>query len=424
MKRLLAASLLLLVPVGSASAQVDFEQNVKPIFQKHCVRCHGPENQKAGLRLDTAATALAGNDAGKVIVPGKAADSRLVKALAGAKDVPTMPPPARPRMQPDEIATIRRWIDAGAVAPKNEVVVPAHVDSDHWAFQPIAKPELPDVANDPWVKNPIDRFILARLRDEKLTQSAEADRATLIRRVSLDITGLPPTPEEVADFLADTRPDAYERLVDRLLASPHYGERWTRHWLDLARYGDSHGFTIDGPRSMWPYRDWVIDAINQDMPVDRFIVDQLAGDLRPRATLADRIATGFHRNTPTNQEGGIDVEMFRVESVVDRVNTTGAVFLGLTVGCCQCHDHKYDPISQREYYRMFAFFNTCDEPTLSLPTVAEKKRLAEIQTKMADLENALKGLDTTSDERMFAWHAKLEADLELRNVAVPPACRG
>jgi mono/diheme cytochrome c family protein len=416
MKRLLAALFLCLLFVGVAAAQDDFVKNVQPILQKHCIRCHGPANQKAGLRLDTATTALAGNDAGKVIVPGKSAESRLMKALLGAKDVPTMPPPARPRMQPEEIAAIRRWIDAGAVAPKNEVVAPAHVDSDHWSFQPIARPEQPDV-NDPWVKNPIDRFILARLRDEKLTPSPEADRTTLIRRVSLDLTGLPPTPAEVADFLADARPDAYDRLVDRLLASPHYGERWARHWLDLARYGDSHGFTIDGPRSMWPYRDWVIGALNKDLPIDRFIVDQLAGDLLPKAGVADKVATGFHRNTPTNQEGGIDIEMFRVESVIDRVNTTGTVFLGLTVGCCQCHDHKYDPISQREYYRLFAFFNNCDEPTLSLPTAAEKKRIAEHQAKIVALEKELKGVDGTSDEKMFAWHARLEADLEMRNEA-------
>ena len=416
MKRVLPTLLLGLFPVAVASAQDDFVRSVQPILQKHCVRCHGPANQKAGLRLDTATTALAGNDAGKVIVPGKSADSRLVKALAGAKDVPLMPPAVRPRMKPEEIATIRRWIDAGAVAPKNEVVVPAHVDSDHWAFQPIARPELPDVA-DPWIKNPIDRFILARLRDEKLTPSPEADRATLIRRVSLDLVGLPPTPDEVAAFLADTRPDAYERLVDRLLASPHYGERWARHWLDLARYGDSHGFTIDGPRSMWPYRDWVIDALNKDLPIDRFIIDQLAGDLLPKATVADKVATGFHRNTPTNQEGGIDVEMFRSESIIDRVNTTGTVFLGLTVGCCQCHDHKYDPISQREYYRLFAFFNNCDEPTLSLPTAAEKKKSADLQARIAELEKTLKGLDGTSDAKMFAWHARLEADLEMRNEA-------
>jgi hypothetical protein len=416
MKRLLATLLLGLFPVGVASAQDDFVKNVQPILQKHCVRCHGLENQKAGLRLDTATTAVAGNDAGKVIVPGKSADSRLVKALLGAKDVPLMPPAVRPRMKPEEIAIIRRWIDAGAVGPKNEVVAPAHVDSDHWAFQPIERREFPDVG-DPWVKNPIDRFIATRLRDEKLTPSPEADRATLIRRVSLDLIGLPPTPKEVADFLADTRPDAYDRLVDRLLASPHYGERWARHWLDLARYGDSHGFTIDGPRSIWPYRDWVIDALNKDLPIDRFIIDQLAGDLLPKATMADKVATGFHRNTPTNQEGGIDVEMFRIESIIDRVNTTGAVFLGLTVGCCQCHDHKYDPVSQREYYRMFAFFNNCDEPALSLPTAVEKKKIADHQAKIAELEKALKGVDGTSDAKMFAWHAQLEADLELRNVA-------
>ncbi|PYM13013.1 MAG: hypothetical protein DME18_10020, partial [Verrucomicrobia bacterium] len=221
---------------------------------------------------------------------------------------------------------------------------------------------MPPLVKRPgWARNPIDRFVLARLEQEGIAASPEAGRATLIRRLSLDLCGLPPSPEEVEEFLRDTRPDAYERVVDRLLASPHYGERWGRWWLDAARYADSNGYSIDAPRQIWKYRDWVIDALNRDLPFDQFAVWQLAGDLLPDATLEQKIATGFHRNTQINQEGGIDPEQFRVESVVDRVNTTATVFLGVTLACAQCHDHKFDPLTQREYYQMFAFFNNTGE---------------------------------------------------------------
>ena len=244
----------------------------------------------------------------------------------------------------------------------------------HWAFIPPRRPAVPEVAKPGWARNPIDRFILARLERAGLAPSPEADRATLLRRLSLDLIGLPPSPEEVDAFLADRSAGAYERAVDRLLASPHFGERWARPWLDQARYADSNGYNIDAPRSIWKYRDWVIAAFNADMPFDQFTIDQIAGDLRPGASLGPRIATGFHRNTQINQEGGIDVEQFRVEAVVDRVNTTGTVFLGLTIGCAQCHDHKYDPISQREYYRLFAFFNNVDEPELEIAAPADLAR--------------------------------------------------
>ena len=238
-----------------------------------------------------------------------------------------------------------------------------------------------------------------------------ADRVTLLRRLSLDLTGLPPTPAAVDAFLKDQSPDAYEKLVDQPLASqPHYGERWARHWLDLARYADSNGFNIDAPRTIWPYRDWVIDAFNRDLPFDQFALKQLAGDLLPKATRADRVATGFHRNTLLNQEGGIDLEQFRVESVVDRVNTTGAVFLGLTLGCAQCHDHKFDPISQREYFQIFAFFNNQDEPTLALPTAAEQKKLQQISMQIAALKQAVQGLDLATPARAeAAWETQLTA---------------
>ncbi|MEN9678206.1 MAG: hypothetical protein RIS76_4102, partial [Verrucomicrobiota bacterium] len=235
---------------------------------------------------------------------------------------------------------------------------------DHWAFVPPRRTPPPTVHTAGWARNPIDLFVLRSIGNAGLTPTPEANRSTLLRRVSLDLLGLPPTPEEVDAFLRDQRPDAYERVVDRLLASPHYGERWGRHWLDVARYADSNGYSIDAPRSVWPWRDWVVAALNRDQRYDEFAVDQLAGDLHPQASLDQRVATGFHRNTQINEEGGIDPEQFRIEAVLDRVNTTGTAFLGLTVGCAQCHDHKFDPLSQREYFRLFAFFNTQDESSL------------------------------------------------------------
>jgi hypothetical protein len=252
-----------------------------------------------------------------------------------------------------------------------------------------------------WVRNPIDRFILARLESAKLTPSAEASRAALLRRVSLDLTGLPPSPEEIHAFLADSRPDAYERVVDRLLASPNYGERWGRHWLDVARYADSDGYTIDAPRSMWRYRDWVINAMNDDMPFDRFVIEQIAGDMLPNPTTDQLVATGFNRNSPSNYEGGIDFEQYRVEAVVDRVSTVGAAFLGLTVGCARCHDHKFDPISQKEFYQLFAYFNSTDEitseaerydfnrPILPVPTPEEVARKRAFDAQLSALSKEL-----------------------------------
>ena len=243
--------------------------------------------------------------------------------------------------------------------------------SRHWAFRPPVRVSPPRIAQPQWAQNPIDAFILHPPAAPAMSPSAHTARTTLLRRVSLDLTGLPPTPPELDAFLNDDRPDAYGRAVDRLLASPHFGERWGRHWLDAARYADSHGYSIDAPRSIWPWRDWVVRSLNQDLPFDDFVTDQLAGDLRPDATLDQRVATGFHRNTQINEEGGIDPEQFRIEAVLDRVGTTGTVLLGLTIACAQCHDHKYDPISQREYFRLYAFFNSQDEPSLEVAPVGE-----------------------------------------------------
>jgi mono/diheme cytochrome c family protein len=347
----------------------DYIRDVQPIFAKHCVRCHGPEIAQQDLRLDSIVGVSRGGNSGPSVLPGKAGESRLIDAVTTAKDAEAMPP--KDELDPlseAEVAILRQWVDAGATGPANAVEPPRKVPTTHWAFQPIDSPRPPAVASGDWCRNPIDRFILARLENEGLRPSPQAERPTLIRRLSLDLLGVPPSIHEVDEFVNNPSPDAYEELVERILSSPAYGERWGRHWLDQARYADSNGYTIDSARSMWKYRDWVIAAINADEPFDVFAEDQLAGDMVPNATQNQLIATGFHRNTLKNEEGGTDPEQFRVESVVDRVSTTGSVFLGLTVGCARCHDHKYDPISQREFYQLFAIFNSADEPTLDVPT--------------------------------------------------------
>jgi hypothetical protein len=408
MKPLLAALVCSLVLTGMAHADppVDYLRDIKPLLAKHCYECHGATKQRSGLRLDTAAAILRGGDSGPGVIPGKSVDSKLIKAVTGVEGTKQMPP-KEPRLDAKQIGLLRAWIDQGARAPRQEVAESASGGAKHWSFRAPARPPLPVVRNQAWVRTAIDRFILARLEKDGIEPSAEADRVTLIRRVSLDLTGLPPAPEEIDRFVADNRPDAYERLVDRLLASPHYGERWGRHWLDLARYADSNGYSIDAPRSIWKYRDWVIHALNRDLPFDQFVMEQLAGDLLPRAALDQKIATGFHRNTPINEEGGIDLEQFRIESVVDRVNTTGAVFLGLTLGCAQCHDHKYDPISQREYYQLFAFFNNCDEPVLEVPTAAQLQERRRLEAQIAVRRKRLETLDPTSDAKQAAWEKNL-----------------
>jgi cytochrome c553 len=377
MRRPLFFGSLLFASVAAAAEGPDFVRDVQPILVKHCVSCHGPTKKSSGLRVDTAAAVVKGGNRGAAVVPGKADASVLIHAVTGTRDTAVMPPKGPPLTE-QQIAVLKAWIAGGAKGPGDSGGADHKTRSDHWSFQPIARPAVPAVKNAGWVRNPIDAFILARLEKDGLTPSPAADRATLIRRLSLDLLGLPPSPAEVDDFLRDTRPDAYERLIDRLLASPHYGERWGRHWLDAARYADSNGYTIDSARSIWKYRDWVIAALNRDMPFSRFTIEQLAGDLLPAATVDQKIATGFHRNTMINEEGGTDREQFRVESVVDRVNTTGTVWLGLTVGCAQCHDHKYDPVSQRDYYRLFAFFNSADEPRLELATADDLKRRDEL----------------------------------------------
>ncbi len=267
--------LLAAVP-AEAPPSVDYTHDVKPILAQNCVKCHGADKRRGGLRLDTASGVRKGGDSGPAVAPGDSAKSRLFLAVTAADGVKPMPPTGQP-LGAAQVAVLKAWIDAGAPAPVDEVAAV----NKHWSFRPVVRPAEPAVKNEAWVRNPIDRFVLARLEKEGVAPSPEADRAVLIRRLSLDLLGLPPSPKEVDDFIADKAPDAYEKLVDRLLASPHYGERWGRHWLDQARYADSNGYSIDAPRSMWPYRDWVINAFNRDMPFDQFTIEQLAGDLLP-----------------------------------------------------------------------------------------------------------------------------------------------
>ncbi len=361
------------LPAPSLDA-VNFERDIEPVFAARCHVCHGPAQQMQGLRLDRGADALRGGYAGPVIIPGNSAESKLILMIAGAIDGKIMPP-AGDGLAEREVSLLRAWIDQGAVWPdSDEHATPDAVQTTaHWAFQAVSRPEPPAVKDGSWIRNPVDRFILERLDREGVEPSPEASRATLARRLSLDLTGLPLTLEEQEEFLSDDRPGAYEDLVDYLLESPHYAERWARLWLDLARYADSDGFRGDNFRPhAWRYRHWVIQAFDRDMPFDQFTREQIAGDILPDRKVDQHVATGFHRNTPTNTEGGSDPEEWRVEQVINRTNTVGTVWLGLTVGCAQCHDHKYDPLTQKDYYRLFAFFNDLEEVNIDAPLPGER----------------------------------------------------
>lgn len=333
---------------AAARPAPDFARDILPILRRHCFECHGAKKQEGELRLDVRQAAL---DHSSAIVPGDAISSEIYRRTTlPPGDEEIMPAVGKP-LTSRETDALQSWIDAGAVWPESVEL------TQHWAYVAPVRPALPDVRNVTWTNNGIDRFVLNRLEDEGLKPSPEADRATLIRRASLDLIGLPPTPAVVAAFVRDARKDAYERVVDRLLDSPQFGERWARPWLDLARYADSHGFQRDDLRDIWAYRDWVIRALNADLPFDQFTIEQIAGDLLPGATEEQKIATGFNRCTMTNVEAGTDPEETRTNQVIDRVNTTATVWLGSTLECAQCHDHKYDPFSQKEYYQFFAFFN-------------------------------------------------------------------
>ena len=355
---------------GEQQSQGDerfFRQRIEPVLKRECFGCHSAagKSAKGGLRLDSRAALRAGGESGAVIVAGNAAQSLLMQALQ--HDDLKMPPAKR--LSDKVLKDFATWINAGAIDPRAESDKPA---SGHWAFQPISNPTPPPI-HDPWIQNDVDRFVLQKLRERKWTPSPLADKRTLIRRVYLDLIGLLPTEQQVQTFLNNPNEDAWEQVIDALLASPQYGERWGRHWLDVARYADSNGYEADLPRPhAWRWRDWVIHALNTDMPFDQFTVEQLAGDLLPDATIAQQLATGFHRNTLFNTEGGVDREEDRVKRTVDRTNTLGQVWLGLTLKCCQCHAHKYDPISQHEYYSLYAFFNSLNESLIAAPTAAEQ----------------------------------------------------
>ena len=391
---------------GPSKGRVDYATQIKPLLAQRCVACHGEARPRGGLRLDTANFARKGGKGGPSVIVGKSGQSPLIEAVKGDGAIERMPL-KRPGLAPGEISLLARWIDEGAIAPDNEV--PTRLNETHWAFLPPGRPAIPrpNLEKGETALQPIDAFVRDRLAKAGLSPSAEADKITLIRRLKLDLLGLPPTPAEVDQFLLDASPDAYGRLVDRYLASPHFGERWARPWLDAARYADSNGYSIDAPRSIWSYRDWVIKSINRDQPFDQFVIDQVAGDLRPDATLDQRVATGFHRNTPLNQEGGIDQEQFRIESIYDRVSTTSTVFLGLTMGCAQCHDHKYDPITQREYYELFAFLNSVEEPTLEFATEKDLAAREAVRKEIADHHIALNKRHPEIAHRMKDWEANL-----------------
>ena len=369
---------------GVSAAGVDYNRDVRPILATHCYACHGPDagQRQAGLRLDLQKHALAPLHSGaSAVVPGNSAESELVARIFSTEPTKRMPPASEEPLTEEERRVLKSWIDAGAAFDL------------HWAFAPRLRPPQPTVHNWQWLRNPIDRFVLARLEAVALAPAEEADRVTLIRRLSLDLRGLPPTLAEVDAFLADESPHAYERVVDHLLADSAYGEKMATGWLDLARFGDTNGYQDDGIRAMWPYRDYVIHAFNSNMPFDQFTWENIAGDLLPNATLQQKVASGFNRNHRFNEEGGSDPDEFLVVYAVDRTNTTATTWLGLTFECAQCHDHKYDPISQKDYYQLYAFFNSLKDelgvskasrqpPFLMLPT-------REQEEKMRQLDNAI-----------------------------------
>jgi len=409
----MAVTLILLPGLSPAMAQtldhVEFNRDIRPILSATCFQCHGPDQnaRQAELRLDIRDEAIADRDGSAPIVPGNAAQSMMYQRITAADGEERMPPPEfEIKLSPQQVELIERWINEGAKY------------QPHWSLVAPVRPPLPDVKRASWPRNGIDRFILARLEREGLAPSPEADRTTLIRRVTFDLTGLPPMPQEVDQFLDDNVPGAYERLVDRLLASPRYGERMAALWLDAARYADTNGYQNDGGREMWRWRDWVIESFNGNQPFDQFTIEQLAGDLLPNPMLSQRIATGFNRNHRGNSEGGIIPEEYQVEYVVDRVDTTSTVWLGLTIACARCHDHKFDPATQKEFYQLFAYFNNIPElgrariqgnspPMIKAPTPLMQQRLAELEAQLAAAETEYGRLESEVASAQSAWEPTL-----------------
>jgi hypothetical protein len=394
----------------AAKREIQFNRDIRPILSENCFQCHGPDaaHREAELRLDVRASVIEKREHGAAILPGDAAGSQLLSRINSTDADLKMPPPESGRtITAAQTALLKQWIEQGA---KYEA---------HWSLVVPQRLALPAVKNDAWPRNAIDRFVLAKLEQAGLQPSAEAPRETWLRRVTLDLTGLPPTLQEQRDFAADLSPQAYEKVVDRLLASEHFGERMAMHWLDLARYADTNGYNNDEERTQWPWRDWVIDAFNSNVPYDQFVVEQLAGDLLPNATVQQKIATAFNRNHVLTTEGGIIEEEYRVEYVADRVHTTSTVFLGLSLQCARCHDHKYDPITQQDYYRFFAFFNNVaekmvgynqariSEPLVKAPSRLQERQLQQWERQRAELEQHIAKRMTTVDDAVVKWEREL-----------------
>jgi hypothetical protein len=388
----------------AATKKVDFARDVQPIFANACYSCHGEKKQQSSFRLDRKDDALRGGEIGKAIVPGKSADSALIRYVAGHVPDMLMPPKKENRLTADQIGLLRAWIDQGAEWPESGDK--SRDPRQHWAFKAPVRPAVPS-SSSKWVRNPIDAFILAKLDQEKLTPSPEADRITLLRRLYLDLVGLPPSPKEVDAFLADKSKDAYEKAVERLLESPHYGERWGRHWLDAARYADSDGYEKDKARQIWFYRDWVVKAFNDNKPYDKFLVEQIAGDLLPNPTQDQIVATGFLRNSMLNEEGGVDPEQFRMDAMFDRMDALGRSMLGLTIACAQCHNHKYDPLTQEEYYRLFAFLNNDHEAERVVYSPEELQHISKIRGEMRTIEVKLKMHTPDWPAKLLQWEKSL-----------------
>ncbi|MEO1991018.1 MAG: PSD1 and planctomycete cytochrome C domain-containing protein, partial [Pirellulales bacterium] len=406
--------LSVLAAADASEPSVDFNRDIRPILSDRCFACHGPDGDKreAGLRLDKRTSATSESDSGTVaIVPGKPSESHLLYRITSADPDIVMPPPhINKTILPDEAEILKRWITQGAVY------------RNHWAFEPIKRPAVPNTVmreHGAWVKNNIDQFILRRLEAAGMSPNPEASRVTLARRLSLDLTGMPPTPATIDAFLDDTSNDAFDTYVDALLSDPHFGERMAIEWLDAARYADSHGYQTDSSRSNWPWRDWVIHAYNNNLPFDQFTIHQIAGDMLENPTRDQIVATGFNRNHRINGEGGIIAEEWRVETIIDRVETTGQTWLGLSIGCARCHDHKYDPISQKEFYALFSIFNNVPEtgtimgsqnrsggnsdPLLYLPSPQQEQKLDAFQQAVKDAESSFSTANASLAPRLAVW---------------------
>ncbi|MBI3866155.1 MAG: DUF1549 domain-containing protein, partial [Planctomycetia bacterium] len=378
----------------TADERVDFARDIRPILSENCFLCHGPDEtqRKADLRLDTRDGAFKESNGSIPFVPGKPAESEAWLRITSDDPAMKMPPPkSGKKLSPKQIGLIKTWIEQGAKW------------NSHWAFEAPERPALPQARNAAWVRNPIDAFVLARLEREGMHPSPDADRTTLLRRLALDLVGLPPTLAEIEAFAADNSEMAYENAVDRLLDSPHYGERWARIWLDAARYADSDGYEKDKSRQVWAYRDWVINAFNRNLPYDRFVIEQIAGDLLPDRTQDQLVATGFLRNSMINEEGGVDPEQFRMEAMFDRMDAIGKGMLGLTIQCAQCHSHKFDPLTHEEYYRMFAYLNNSHEGNIAAYTASELMQRADIFRQIREIEDDLKHQNPDWADRLARW---------------------